>query len=58
MLNAEHQFIVHKDHKPVVRFLSVEYHEDIFVRWTNKLHLLNIRIQQYGEETVSAFPVG
>ena len=45
MLNAEHQSIVHTDHKPFVGFINVEYYEDIFARWANKLRLLNICIQ-------------
>ncbi len=45
ILNAEHQLVVHTDHKPLVGFLNAEYHEDIFARWANKLRLLNIRIQ-------------
>ena len=44
MLNAKHQSIVHPDHKPLVKFLNSEYHEDIFARWANKLRLLNIHI--------------
>ena len=32
MLNAEHQSVVHTDHKPLVRFLNTEYHKNIFAR--------------------------
>ena len=45
MLNAKHQSIIHMDHKLLVGFLNVEYHEDIFAYWANKLRLFNIRIQ-------------
>ena len=45
MLNAEHQSVVHTDHKPLVGFLNAEYHKDIFARWANKLRLFKICIQ-------------
>lgn len=44
MLNAEYQSLIHKDHKPFIRFLTTEYHKDIFVCWTNELCLLKICI--------------
>ena len=45
MLNAKYQSTVHMDHNPLIEFFNIEYHEDIFARWANKLRLLNIRIQ-------------
>ena len=45
MLNAEYQSVVYTDYKPLVGFLNIEYHTDIFVHWANKLRLLNIYIQ-------------
>ena len=45
MLNTEHQSVKYTDHKLLVGFLNAEYHKDIFVRWANKLGLLNICIQ-------------
>lgn len=45
MLNAKDQSIIYMDYKPFVGFFNVDYHENIFVRWANKLRLLNIRIQ-------------
>lgn len=45
ILNAKRQSIVDMDYKPLVRFLHMNYHKDIFACWANKLHLLNICIQ-------------
>ncbi len=55
MLNAEHQSVVHTDHKLFVGFLNAKYHENIFTRSANKLRLLNIRIQHIqGKKNVGA----
>lgn len=45
MLNVEDQFIIYIDHKGLVEFLNVKYHENIFAYQANKLCLLNIYIQ-------------
>ena len=45
MLNAEHQSIVHTDHKPLIRIFNADYQEEIFAHLANKLPLLNICIQ-------------
>lgn len=29
ILNAERQFIIYTDHKPLIRFLNADYHKDI-----------------------------
>lgn len=44
MLNARETSTIHMDHKSLTIFLNSDYHENIFVQWTKKLHLLNIRI--------------
>ena len=50
MLNAKHQFIIHRHYKTFVGFLNVEYHKNIFAHLANKLRLFNIRIQYISEE--------
>ena len=50
MLNAEYQSVVNTDHKLFIGFLNAEYYKDIFVYWANKLHLLNICIQQISKK--------
>lgn len=44
MLNVKYQSILHTYFKSFVGFLNIEYHEDIFVHWANKLLLLNIQV--------------
>ena len=44
MLNVPETSTIHTDHKPLITFLNSDYHEDIFVRWAEKLRLLNVRI--------------
>lgn len=50
MFNAECQSIIYTDYKPYVEFLNIEYYEDIFIYWANKLRLINICIQYILDE--------
>lgn len=45
MLNIKILFIIHIDHKLLVRFCNIDYYENIFAHRANKLCVLNIYIQ-------------
>ena len=44
MFIVDQQFVVHIDHKLIVKFIHAKYYKSIFVRWANKLRLFHICI--------------
>ena len=45
MFSAKKTFILHIDHKSLVKFINALKHENIYVRWVNKLKSLNVTIK-------------